>query len=78
VSVIRTCESCGEEIDGTAHFGWDGLWYCSTEHMPMREPPPCGSMVIFALRLLCANAKSHKRDSITIDDITWAIQELER
>jgi len=78
MSVIRTCESCGEEIENGGHFGWDGLWYCSTEHMPLRETPPCGAMVVYMLQLLTASATAQKRNSITIDDLAWAIQELER
>ena len=78
MSVIKTCESCGEEIDGAGHFGWDGRWYCSFEHMPLQAPPPCGSMVVHMLRLLADRASGNNRGAITVSDIEWTIQELER
>ena len=78
MSSLRNCESCGEVIDGAGNFGWDGKWYCSTEHMPLREPPPCSAMVVHALQLLSDRATIQNREHITTDDIAWAIQELER
>ena len=78
MSVIRSCESCGEEIAHGGHFGWDGLWYCSVEHMPRQAPPPCSAMVVHALRLMADRASGNSRGAITISDIEWTIQELER
>lgn len=78
MSIMRECEACGEEIHEGGHFGWDGKWYCTIEHMPLRDTPPCVSMTIHTLRLLIARAKGNFRDQITVGDLEWAIQELEK
>jgi len=77
MSIVKTCETCGEEIDGSGYFSWNGHWYCSSEHVPV-STPPCASMTIHALKLLAHRATLHKRDEINVGDIEWAIQELER
>ena len=78
MSIVKSCESCGEEIEGAGYFGWDGNWYCHIDHAPAGNPPPCSSMMVHAFRLVMHRAALHKRSEINCADLEWAIQELER
>ena len=72
------CRTCGQPITDTGYISWNGHVY-HTNHVPPHEPPPPENRAVLrALRLIQDRVMGNRREDITLGDIEWAIQELER
>jgi hypothetical protein len=70
----RICAACREPIEGNGFIA-DGLHY-HPSHLPAN--PPVSWQVVRALELIRDRALGNAREEITLGDIEWAIQELQR
>ena len=71
---LPICAACHQPIEGN-HFIANGLHYHTT-HLPAYPQGP--EQVLRALRLIESRAKGNAREEITLGDIEWAIQELQK
>jgi hypothetical protein len=69
------CAACGEPITDAQYFSAKGLHY-HIDHLPTFPPGP--EQVLRALRLIESRAKGNAREEITLGDIEWAIQEMQK
>jgi len=67
----RLCTGCNQPITDAACFEWNGKYY-HEGHLPSHLA------VLRALRLIEHRARNNGREEITLGDIEWAIQEIER
>lgn len=72
------CRTCGEPIQDGHSIDWNGNSY-HTNHVPKHEPPPPENRAVLRmLQLIRDRALGNKREEITLGDVEWAIQEIER
>jgi len=71
----RLCAGCGQPIVDATCVEWSGHYY-HDNHLPPTLPPQLA--VLRALRLIEYRARNNGREEITLGDIEWAIQEIER
>ena len=69
------CAACGEPITDAQSFTAKGLHY-HINHLPTYPPGP--EQVLRALVLIRDRALGNAREEITLGDIEWAIQELQK
>jgi hypothetical protein len=72
---LITCAACGEPITDNQNYRYKGLYY-HMDHLPTYPPGP--EQVLRALRLIESRAKGNAREEITLGDIEWAIQEMQK
>jgi len=73
--MTTVCAACGEPILSNTSIIAGGLFY-HAEHVPKYPQGP--EQVLRALRLIRDRAITNERRTITLGDIEWAIQEIER
>jgi hypothetical protein len=73
------CSGCGQPILASeGGIAWNDHYY-HHGHVPATMPPaPENRAVLRALRLIESRAKGNAREEITLGDIEWAIQEIEK
>lgn len=79
----KMCSGCGKPIIDESCIEWNGHYY-HDKHVP-NYPPPMPSapdtsklVVLRVLQLIRDRALGNQRAEITLGDIEWAIQEIER
>jgi hypothetical protein len=69
------CATCGEPITESKSYTAHGLHY-HMNHLPAHPAGP--EQVLRALWLIRDRAIGNAREEITLGDIEWAIQEMEK
>jgi len=71
------CAGCNQPIEDGSYYTFGGLKY-HADHLPKSGSPLPHLVVLLALRLIADRALRNGRENITLGDIEWAIQELEK